>query len=78
MTPLDGNAIAGVLQEVFGRDVTAGDYSCRTCGRTGYVAELAVYPNGPGIVGRCRSCDAVLLMITERQGWYCVDSGGLS
>ncbi|MGW5195845.1 DUF6510 family protein [Kribbella sp. NPDC004138] len=78
MTPVDGNAIAGLLQDLFGRDVTAGGYACQDCGRTGYVAELAVYPNGPGIVGRCRSCDAVLLMITERQGRYCVDSGGLS
>ncbi|MEV6892212.1 DUF6510 family protein [Kribbella sp. NPDC051137] len=78
MTPLDGNAIAAVLHELFGREVTASGYACQTCGSTGYVAELAVYPNGPGIVGRCRSCDTILLMITERKGRYCVDSGGLS
>ena len=78
MTPLDGNAIAGLLQELFGRDVTATGFACHGCGRTGYVAELAVYPDGPGVVGRCQTCDAVLLMITERQGWCCVDSAGLS
>jgi Family of unknown function (DUF6510) len=78
MTALDGNAVAGVLADVFGREMTTADYTCGQCGRTGLVAELAVYAAGPGIVGRCRSCDGLLLMITERRGLYCVDASGLT
>lgn len=48
------------------------------CGRTGMVADLAVYVGGPGIVGRCRSCDRLLLVITERRGMYCVDATGVT
>lgn len=74
---LDGNAIAGTLADVFGQEMTTTDYSCVGCGRTGLVAGLAVYAAGPGIVGRCRDCDAVLLVVTERRGTYCIDSTGL-
>ncbi|MER7245547.1 DUF6510 family protein [Kribbella sp. NPDC000426] len=78
MTPYDGNAIAGVLEEVFGHDMTAADCVCAECGRTGVVAEVAVYLGGPGAVARCRSCDNVLLVITERRAMYCVDLTGFS
>ena len=77
MTALDGNAVAGVLEDVFGREMTTAASACVDCGRTGMVAELAVYVGGPGIVGRCRSCDGLLLVITERRGMYCVDATGL-
>ena len=78
MTALDGNAVAGVLENVFGREMTTAGFACVNCGRTGMVAELAVYTGGPGIVGRCRSCDSLLLMITERRGMYCVDATGVT
>ncbi|MGW1339494.1 hypothetical protein ACWCOV_00465 [Kribbella sp. NPDC002412] len=29
--------------------------------------------SGPGTVARCRDCDTILLMLTERHGMYCVD-----
>ena len=78
MMPLDGNAIAGTLEDVFGGDMTAAETVCVHCGRAGYLAELAVYMGGPGIVGRCRSCDNLALVITDRRGMYCVDVTGLS
>ena len=78
MMPLDGNAIAGTLEDLFGHDMTAGEATCAHCGRSGFVAEMVVYKGGPGIVGRCRSCDNVSLVITERRGMYCADFTGLS
>ncbi len=51
---LDGNAIGGLLQEVFGTDMTDAEATCATCGATGPVAETAVYLRGPGTVVRCR------------------------
>jgi uncharacterized protein DUF6510 len=78
MTPYDGNAIAGTLEDVFGGDMTMADCVCGGCGHAGLVAEVAVYLGGPGVVGRCRSCDKVLMVITQRRGMYCVDLAGMS
>jgi hypothetical protein len=77
MEPLDGNAMAGVLRDLFGRDMTTMGYECPGCRRTGVVAEMAVYMSGPGTVARCRDCDTILLMLTERRGMYCIDLPGV-
>ncbi|MFI2489200.1 DUF6510 family protein [Promicromonospora kroppenstedtii] len=60
---LDGNALAGVLAEVFTTDVTAARARCSSCGRTAPVAEAMVYPDAPGLVARCASCDHVLVVV---------------
>ncbi|TCC54375.1 hypothetical protein E0H73_38635 [Kribbella pittospori] len=78
MQPLDGNAMAGVMHDLFGRDMTTMGYRCTGCGKTGVVAEMAVYASGPGTVARCRDCDTILLMLSERRGMYCIDAPGLT
>lgn len=60
---LDGNALAGVLADVFATDVTAARARCGKCGRTSPVAEAMVYPDAPGLVARCASCDHVLVVV---------------
>jgi hypothetical protein len=77
MEPLDGNAIAGALFAVFGREMTTAVGICANCGATRQVAETRVYLRGPGVVARCRSCDAVLLVLVEVRGVTCVDLRGL-
>jgi Family of unknown function (DUF6510) len=62
---LDGNAIGGLLLEVFGTDLTDSMGVCASCGAEGHVATLDVYVHAPGIVGRCRSCEAVMLKIVR-------------
>ena len=62
---LDGNAIGGVLFEIFGTEVTGATGVCGSCGAEGYVATLDVYVDAPGIVGRCRSCEAVMIRIVR-------------
>ena len=62
---LDGNAIGGALFEIFGTDVTAATGVCDSCGNEGFVATLDVYVNAPGIVARCRNCEAVMLRIVR-------------
>jgi hypothetical protein len=37
-----------------------------------------VYPGGPGIVVRCRSCDNVLMVLVEIRGITCVDLLGFT
>ncbi len=74
---LDGNAIAGTMADIFGVDMTLALASCARCGTRGPLAETAVYL-GPAVVVRCRHCDAVLAVVLERRGTYCVDLSGLS
>lgn len=78
MTALDGNAIGGLLQEVFGTEMTAAFGTCAHCGSRRQVAEFVVYLGGPGTVARCRDCQALLIVVTRRQTMNCVDLTGLS
>jgi uncharacterized protein DUF6510 len=78
MGPLDGNAIAGQLLDVFGVELTTATATCATCGGVGHVAEFVVYLRGPGTVARCRSCGSVLMVIAAVRGVNCVDLGGLA
>jgi hypothetical protein len=78
MEALDGNAIGGLLLEVFGAELTNATGTCANCGATGPVAETVVFVRGPGVVVRCRACDAVLVVIVEKRGVSCVDLQGLS
>lgn len=73
---LDGNAIGGLLHQVFGADMTAAEVTCATCGAAGPVAETVVYLRGPGSVVRCRSCSGVLMVISQIRGVNCVDLHG--
>jgi hypothetical protein len=78
MEPLDGNAIAGQLLDVFGVELTTAIATCATCGASGQVAEFAVYLRAPGTVARCRSCAAVLMVVATIRDVNCVDLGGLA
>jgi Zn finger protein HypA/HybF involved in hydrogenase expression len=61
---LDGNAIAGLLQEVFAVEMTTAIGTCGTCGATEAVGAIHVY-RGAGIVLRCPHCDNTLLTIVK-------------
>lgn len=78
MDALDGNAIGGLLVDVFDRDMTAAPSTCGTCGATGPVAGLAVYGPEPGTVVRCPNCDSVLMAFVRAHGRICVDLTGLA
>ena len=68
---VDGNAAAGMLSELFARDLTAGRAKCAGCGTTRTIGTLHVYSRGMGMVVRCPSCDGVVLRIarTPTQIW---------
>ena len=75
---LDGNAIGGMLMEVFGAEMTTAVAICGSCGAVSQVAELAVYRPDLGTVVRCRSCGAVLMVFVQVRGVTCVDLMGLA
>jgi hypothetical protein len=77
MDAVDGNAIGGLLQEVFGTEMTGAASVCGSCGAAHLVGELAVYLQAPGTVVRCRSCDSVLMVFVKSRDRTCVDLLGL-
>ena len=62
---LDGNAMAGVLGEVFVREMTAAQIACGGCGKVEPVGAEHAYTQAPGIVMRCCHCDSVLLVVVR-------------
>jgi uncharacterized Zn finger protein len=78
MQALDGNAIGGVLHEVFGEEMTAAMGECASCGAHAPLAEARVYLRAPGTVARCRSCGAVLMVLVKVREVWSVDARGLS
>lgn len=75
---LDGNAIGGLLMQVFGTEMTTALATCGSCGTASQVAELAVYLHSLGTVVRCRNCVAILMTFVEIRGVTCVDLEGLA
>ncbi len=73
---LDGNAAAGLLQEVFAAEVTTAVGTCEGCGAVDAVGAVHVY-SAAGTVLRCAHCDAVLIKIVSAGERIWVDLRGL-
>ena len=74
---LDGNAIAGLLGEVFAVDMTTVMGACGNCGAAEPVGAMHVF-RGAGIVLRCPHCDNVMMKIVDSGARMWMDPGGLS
>lgn len=75
---LDGNAVAGLLREVFAFEATTAEYACRNCGRTGRLGEAMVYEvREMGTVVRCPGCDNALIRLAQSRGRRWVDLRGI-
>ena len=69
---VDGNALAGVLSEIFIEEMTTARVKCEGCGEVWPMGAEHVYMQAPGIVVRCRHCDDVLLAITQPEGAFVI------
>ena len=78
LSTLDGNAIAGLLAQVFGEEMTTATGACASCGASGEVARFVVYGRGPGTVARCPACESVLMVLVTIREITCVDLMGLA
>jgi uncharacterized protein DUF6510 len=74
---LDGNAAAGILQQVFAAEVTTASGTCDGCGRVDALGAVVVYSSGPGLVLRCRGCDSVLVKVATDGERTWVDMRGV-
>jgi hypothetical protein len=75
---LDGNAIGGLLLELFGHEMTDATGVCGSCGAQEQVARLHVYVHAPGVVVRCCHCESVLIRIVQGGGRTWLDLSGVS
>jgi hypothetical protein len=73
---LDGNAIAGLLGEIFTMEVTTAESTCAGCGKVHAIGRVDVYVNAPGAVVRCPACTQVLMKIVKGGGRYWIDLSG--
>src|SRR5260370_25056585 len=62
---VDGNAVAGELQQIFGRDMTMAVARCAGCSRDAEIGALMAFTRGPGVVLRCPVCETAIARIVE-------------
>ncbi len=60
---LDGNAVAGELEQIFGRDMTMAVARCAGCARDAELGALMAFTRGPGVVLRCPACEQAIARI---------------
>jgi hypothetical protein len=63
---LDGNAVAGLLREVFAAEMTTAIGTCGACGAAEPLGAVHVY-QGAGVVLRCPHCDNTLAKIVRSE-----------
>ncbi len=73
---LDGNAVAGVLREIFTMEMTVSVAQCAHCGCEGQVGSLWAFVRGSGIVLRCPGCENIMLRITRTPDRVYLDARG--
>jgi uncharacterized Zn finger protein len=73
---VDGNAVAGLLHDVFGAEMTEATGTCANCGASAQVGAIHVF-RAAGVVLRCPRCGSVLAKIVTRRADACVDLSGL-
>ena len=73
---LDGNAMAGVLHELFDVEMTIAALECANCGNKGEVGSLWAFMESPGYVLRCPACQNVILRLTVTPSQVYLDTRG--
>jgi hypothetical protein len=75
--PLDGNAAAAILGEVFVAEMTAATTTCATCRTVAQVGQLLAYLSAPGAVLRCGACGAAQIRVVRGPDRLWVDLRGV-
>jgi hypothetical protein len=73
---LDGNDVAGLLQQVFAVEMTTAIGTCGSCGAAGPVGAAHIY-RGAGIVLHCPHCDNTLAEIVKNDSRVWIDFAGI-
>ena len=74
---LDGNAVGGLLGEIFGLEMTAAQAACASCGALWRVGQMMVYGHDMGTIVRCGACENALIRVAHPPGRYWLDLRGV-
>jgi hypothetical protein len=75
-TPLDGNAVGGLLRELFVLDITAATLTCGGCGTTAAVGDGRVCGGAMGAIFRCVYCDTAVMRVVHTPTGFWLDMRG--
>lgn len=73
---LDGNALAGLLFDLFDVEMTVAPVECASCGRDGEIGSLWAFTEGPGYVLRCPGCHNIILRLAVTPEAVYLDARG--
>ena len=68
-TWLDGNALAGLLHEALGTEMTAAPRGCQSCGQIHPIGEHRLF-HAAGLVLRCPACGDIAARIVRLPDRY--------
>lgn len=74
--PLDGNAVGGLLRELFALDVTAAEITCAGCSAVAAIGAVRDYGGSMGAILRCAHCDTAVLRLTRTPAGLFLDMHG--
>ena len=74
--PLDGNAVAGLLSELFACDATAAAVTCGGCGAVARLGEVRVFGGPMGAIFRCAHCDTAVIRLVRLPTGFWLDMRG--
>lgn len=72
---LDGNAVAGLLEEMFAAEMTGASRRCQSCDAVNAVGAHRLY-QGAGLVLRCPVCGDIAMSIVRLPGRHVVRLAG--
>jgi len=75
---VDGNAVAGLLAELFGADVTLVPAKCAACGEVNMMGAMHAYVRAPGSVLCCPICHAVTMRIVQTERSTRIEMRGIA
>jgi len=61
---LDGNALAGLFHDIFGREMTNECGCCSNCGAMNQLGAARVF-RAAGDVLRCPNCESIVMVIVQ-------------
>ena len=73
---LDGNAAAGILNEIFALEMTTSPVECANCGRENEMGALLAFMQAPGLVLRCPVCESIILRVVQTPDGFYLDLRG--
>lgn len=75
---LDGNAVGGMMYEVFGIEMTSTPAECANCGAEHPMGALLAFTQAPGVILRCPICENVMVRLVAAPDAIYVDARGVA